>query len=1139
MSNMSECEPITDKKNTATLQGGEKKVMKKIVSLALSTAMAFSMFASVTSAATLTTQEKYNALVTQGIFAGYPNGEAYLDKDMTRAEFAKVVALLTGLDTAATTTSTYADQNYANAWYKPYVEAVTKAGYMQGTTTGAKKLFNPNGKVTVQEMAATLVRAAKLEIPTTGIDNAASAWAKGEVQAAINAGLISKTSTFTAAATRGLLVDTAYAYQTALSKPAVASSEVTDNGATVIFTLANGEKVTVKPATALQPNVATTVTFKYNDFDYSESVTWKLSDATAVTSASASNLKEVTVVFNGEVDKTTAENPLNYSIADLTIDSASLSADNKTVTLSLDDASILSNNRATTLNVSNVKQKTGTTLISQSVSFTPADVTIPTISSVTALGTGAVEVKFSEPVKNLNNLANIQIDGRAIAANLEPSSSSVIITTPLAVGEHTIRISGVQDYSGLTMVPTETKFTVTADTSAPTIASATSYDLKEVTVTLSEPVRSITSAYVNTTQATVTRSGDKVTLTLPSNMSYSSNTVTLNGVTDYSGNTAATLTTTVTPTLDLTAPTVLGTSVGVANGNYYVDVQFSKAVAATDRSYYTLRDANGALVTAAGLTSEGHPVVTPEARNARTVRVTLGQTSVLTGSTYSLEIAGVRDTTVAQNVLAPYKTTLTLSQTAAPTLNRAWLANNWVYVEFSNTVSTTGATTALDASKYRLATVATPVSGADTTVLTDRNTDVEVVGANTVRVYARNFVKADGTLSATLTSNNIVASYVGDVNGKYFVTTGGGENGRVEARGAIAANSSSIDIANKTTLGVVTDRKLAVEFTTAVSGITNTSATLNVGGTPVKSTAAATSSDGKTVTFTFGSDLPLDFAEPANLSVAGVTDRYGNTVTATSANVANNIAPTAASSTIAAANVTRAGNVLTVDVPVTRAVTVNAAASAAQLFTAKIGTQASITANSVTAINSGKTLRVQFAIPASATVNANDALYVSFNGTNNVDGYLIATAAPSVAGRDALASFTVNGSLPAQAAADVTAPTVTKAEKSGNTIVLTFSESVTVPSTYAAAQQFQVTYDADTANPPVASTAKAVDLTVSADGLTVTLEFDGTVTLPTPGATTLLELDYTNSGTPTDNVKDAANNALANFTGKAVTVPTP
>jgi len=203
--------------------------MKKILSVALSTAMAFSMFASVAFGDdALNTQQKFDVLKEKGIFTGYPDGTAGLDKEMTRAEFAKVLVGIMGLEPIEGKAS-FKDKNYkADKWPAPYVEAVYAAGLMEGKNT-TKMIFDFNGKITIQEMAKVLVTAQKLEIPTE-TDNNASDWAKGYVQAAINAGLVDAKANPKANASRSQLVDVAYSIYLAQQKPAVVSYEVKEDG---------------------------------------------------------------------------------------------------------------------------------------------------------------------------------------------------------------------------------------------------------------------------------------------------------------------------------------------------------------------------------------------------------------------------------------------------------------------------------------------------------------------------------------------------------------------------------------------------------------------------------------------------------------------------------------------------------------------------------------------------------------------------------------------------------------------------------------------------------------------------------------------------------------------------------------------
>jgi len=67
--------------------------MKKILSVALSTAMAFSMFASVAfgADAKLTPEQQFNALKEAGIVNGFPDGLSHLERTLTRAELAKII----------------------------------------------------------------------------------------------------------------------------------------------------------------------------------------------------------------------------------------------------------------------------------------------------------------------------------------------------------------------------------------------------------------------------------------------------------------------------------------------------------------------------------------------------------------------------------------------------------------------------------------------------------------------------------------------------------------------------------------------------------------------------------------------------------------------------------------------------------------------------------------------------------------------------------------------------------------------------------------------------------------------------------------------------------------------------------------
>ncbi|GFN32673.1 S-layer homology domain-containing protein [Paenibacillus xylaniclasticus] len=220
--------------------------MKKSLSLLVAIAMVFSMFASVAFAAEdaqPSTQDKFDTLKEKGIFEGFPDGSAGLDKNMTRAQFAKVLGLINNL-TENAAASKYKDVP-ANHWAKGFIGAVTEAQLMNGV--GANK-FDPNGNVTIEALAKTLVLSKGLE-PVEGATVAGtSAWAAGYVQAALDAGLIPALSNYKVAATRAQLVEATYTYVVgAVDNSVLKITKAAQTGA---------KKITIEFSKAVDKNIA-------------------------------------------------------------------------------------------------------------------------------------------------------------------------------------------------------------------------------------------------------------------------------------------------------------------------------------------------------------------------------------------------------------------------------------------------------------------------------------------------------------------------------------------------------------------------------------------------------------------------------------------------------------------------------------------------------------------------------------------------------------------------------------------------------------------------------------------------------------------------------------------------------------------
>ncbi|MEG6588859.1 Ig-like domain-containing protein [Paenibacillus barengoltzii] len=688
-------------------QGGEKKVMKKILSVALSTAMAFSMFASVAfgADAKLTPEQQFNALKEAGIVSGFPDGLSHLERTLTRAELAKIIVNSLSLEPVDATS--YNDKNYANHWGRPYIEAATQAGILNGKDA-VKKLFDPNGAVTVQELAKVLVTALKLEVPADA-NNTASEWAKGYVAAAVNAGYLADGINYQAQATRSQAVVAAYAIYEAAQVPTVKSYTVVDSK-NVEFTLSNGEVVKVALEKALEPNKATEVTFKTADGkEIKASVTWVVTEASKVESVSASNLKQVVVAFDGEVDKATAEDASNYTLSNnLTVESASLSADGKTVTLTLKGdkpSDVMTNQKEYKLSFNNVKA--GSKVLSvKDFKFTPLDNSVPTATKVEALGNKTVKVTFSEPIYRAN-ASSITIDGKAAVGYAEVAGNVVIfkLYSTLENAEHTISIANVEDFVPFKSAPQELKFTVVEDKEAPTVAAVEKASFETVRIKFSEPVdkttvlgsnvywlQGSTKKYAGTNVTQI--SDDTYEFDFSANRIQYATTLYLNGIKDYSGNTiAADTKVEVNPVVDQTRPEVVNAELKDDNKTFVI--KFSKSLltsSANDSAHYIVRDADG---------NEVRKSKTAVLRaDGKTVDVTLVQALDL-GKTYTLEVAGVQDTTILGNSSLPFSKKFEVANTSKATVSVDRLvADNKIVVSFSKTVALSGEGAATSFDKY-------------------------------------------------------------------------------------------------------------------------------------------------------------------------------------------------------------------------------------------------------------------------------------------------------------------------------------------------------------------------------------------------------------------------------------------------------
>ncbi|MCE3203693.1 S-layer homology domain-containing protein [Paenibacillus sonchi] len=680
--------PTKEESQFMNVQGGEKKVMKKILSVALSTAMAFSMFASVAFGETATTpQAKFDALAAKGILNGYPDGQAHLEKDLTRAEFAKIVTKLFGL-TEVTGKLSYKDKGYtASNWAVPYIEAVTAAGYMQGQDT-VKGIFNYNGKVTVQEVAAVLFRALKLEQPST-TDNSASAWAKGYAQAVINAGLVAKDINFKTNATRSLVVETAYAVDQKTVAPTltVASAEAV-SPTKVVVTFSDKTTANVDLTTALVAGVETPVTFKHLEKEYTVKVTLQ---APKVVSVTAPNSKQVVVKFNRAIDpdtlvetNTLIEGVVKVTEVGKTVDVAKdakvvISDDATQATISLDGNTFLKGNYTVVVN-DTIKTTAGEAIPAFTQLLPVADTVAPTVVSVSSVAkttTNKVYVKLSEPVKTAGLIAYVNGASASVSRDTyQPLDEVTLTTNTLNSGtSYDVSLTNLSDYAGnlATPNPVKTTVTVTSDVQAPVVQKVTAIGDKTVEVVFNKAVdynslvgnvrlldangESKGVFTINTTSDTKTFKLTSPLGSLPSTGTFSGSIVFGATVRDTIGNNLGTaVTQPITFNKDTVAPTVTGVTYKSGSG---LVVKFSEEVKAVAgvTGLTLIKDSTGV-----GVTLNSTPVATSKDGKSLTFATPAG---VVGAHTLRLPEGLVIDASFAKNKLAATSVAVTGSSTSS------------------------------------------------------------------------------------------------------------------------------------------------------------------------------------------------------------------------------------------------------------------------------------------------------------------------------------------------------------------------------------------------------------------------------------------------------------------------------------------
>ncbi len=387
--------------------------------------------------------------------------------------------------------------------------------------------------------------------------------------------------------------------------------------------------------------------------------------------ASATNLKEIVITFDAELDKDEAEKAANYTVEGNTVTKAKLGADSKSVTLVLGTKMTNQSTYKVTVS-SSVKSAAGVALAEDAeLSGTAFDVTIPEVLSAEQYGPDSFKVIFSEPVDSAIS-SNFRVDnGLYFVKNVASADDNyaVIVTlyTTLPTGNHNVEVSGVKDFVPYTCITKTVSFTATKDEAAPVIAQVVSASPEKVVLEFNENIFAVVdNAYIankvwhtndNNKAASASIDGKKLTLNftnkLPNGTAYL--TLSKDIVKDaWNNKNAEVKDLAIVVTVDTVKPAVKEAK---AENDKKIVITFTEDLSSDEEGKFTILDASGAEVKA-----NDYPRTVAKTDTTRT----LNFTNALPGSTYTVVVEGVKD--VAGNEIDKVSVPVLVTDTTAPTV---------------------------------------------------------------------------------------------------------------------------------------------------------------------------------------------------------------------------------------------------------------------------------------------------------------------------------------------------------------------------------------------------------------------------------------------------------------------------------------
>lgn len=456
-------------------------------------------------------------------------------------------------------------------------------------------------------------------------------------------------------------------------------------------------------------------------------------DTFEVVDVEATNLKEIVVTFSRDVNEDTVDE------ADFDVDGDtpdSVSVDGNVVVLTMDDADVLDNDTEYTLSVEDIEDLAENVIEDTEFDFTVKDVELPRLEDIIFTGPQTAKLVFSEPIDPSELAdASVTVDDGIYSAtfdsdDVDGNEVEVDLGTELEEGEHEFKVKGFKDYVPYVMI------TKTVDVEYVDVDEAPEITVKEATQTkvvlsFNRPVKGMEEATFYHTYSSWTplsiedKDGDpivetdfydEVTLRFTDNSDATTDrplpegtvkVVILAETDDYEiedrweNNLDDDVELYVDITADNTPPAVK--KIKVLDDQRTVKVYFTEEVTAASAekaANVEIRDPDGDVIKSYDYTRE---LLVEDGDN---YYLEIYFDDVREEGTYEITLSGIKDTSLAENVIKKVTLTFDIEDTTGISLADTVVTcvddDDILYVAYDAAMNTSGSYSVLDPDNYQL-----------------------------------------------------------------------------------------------------------------------------------------------------------------------------------------------------------------------------------------------------------------------------------------------------------------------------------------------------------------------------------------------------------------------------------------------------